>query len=121
LLEKLRAGLHPRLRWRTEVPLPIPGDKRAWDGTISGPGWFYGVEAETNPIDGQASLRRIQLKVRDAHADGVVLLLPDTRQSREFRRQFADLLAADFPVNGRRAVELLAAGVDPGGSAIVVL
>ena len=39
LLERLRRELHPSLRWRTEVPLPIPGDLRAWDAMISGDRW----------------------------------------------------------------------------------
>jgi transcriptional regulator with XRE-family HTH domain len=120
-LEKLRAMIHASLRWRTEVPLPIQGDKRAWDGGIFGPGWFYGVEAEMNPIDGQQVCRRIQLKLRDSRASGVILLMPDTRQTRRFRREFAGLLAQDYPVPGKRARELLAAGVAPGGSAIVIL
>ena len=29
LLERLRVRLHPSLRWRPEVPLPIEGDLRA--------------------------------------------------------------------------------------------
>ena len=29
LLERLRVRLHPSLGWRTEVPLPLPGDRRA--------------------------------------------------------------------------------------------
>src|SRR3954451_5502762 len=47
LLDRLRRRLHPALVWRTEVPLPIEGDRRAWDALIRGPGWLVGVEAET--------------------------------------------------------------------------
>jgi hypothetical protein len=61
------------------------------------------------------------LKRRDGGVEGVILVLPDTRITRDFRRAFADLLAADFPVVGRVAVERLSAGADPGGSAVVVL
>jgi transcriptional regulator with XRE-family HTH domain len=121
LLERFRRTLHPSLRWRTEVPLPYRGDRRAWDGMISGPAWRYGVEAERSPLDGQAVTRRLQLKRRDGGVDGAILLLPDTRTTRAFRRAFADLLAADFPVSGRVALERMSAGADPGGSAIVVL
>jgi transcriptional regulator with XRE-family HTH domain len=121
ILDRFRAALHRDLHWRTEVPLPIPGDKRAWDGSVSGQGWSYGVEAELNPLDGQAVSRRLQLKRRDGRMNGVIVLLPDTRSTRTFRRAFTTLLAEDFPVSGRRAMELLAAGADPGGSAIVVL
>src|SRR6266542_1409825 len=36
LVERLHARLSPALRWRTEVPLPSSGDKRAWDAVITG-------------------------------------------------------------------------------------
>jgi hypothetical protein len=52
------------------------------------------------PRDAQALDRRIQLKARDSSVDGVILLLPDTRAARLF---------------------LDDAGVDPGGSSIVVV
>lgn len=121
LLSWFRARLHPSLRWSTEAPLPNPGDQRAWDATVRGEGWRYGTEAELNPIDGQALIRRLTLKQRDGRVDGVILLLPDTRQARLFRREFADLLASDFPVSARTALECLGVGADPGGSAIVII
>jgi hypothetical protein len=36
LLERLRVRIAPSLRWRTEVPLPIEPDRRAWDAEIAG-------------------------------------------------------------------------------------
>jgi len=120
LLGRLRAKLHESLGWSAEVPLPNAGDQRAWDAMISGDGWRYGVEAELNPIDGQALFRRLTLKQRDGMVDGVVLLLPDTRQSRQFRREFAELIAANFPVPARVALQRLKAGLDPGGNAVIV-
>jgi hypothetical protein len=121
LLEKFHSLLHPDLSWASEVPLPIPGDHRAWDGLVRGSGWRYGAEAELNPADGQALLRRLNLKIRDGGVDGVILLLRDTRQSRQLRRELHAELAAHFPVPGRRTVKLLGGGFDPGGSSIVVL
>src|SRR5262245_4361969 len=47
LLARFRAELHATLRWRTEVPLPIPGDLRSWDAITGGIDWRVGVEAET--------------------------------------------------------------------------
>lgn len=88
---------------------------------IRGDGWRYGTEAELNPIDGQALIRRLTLKQRDGRVDGVILLLPDTRQARLFRREFADLLATDFPIPARLAMVRLANGLDPGGNAMVVI
>jgi hypothetical protein len=79
------------------------------------------VEAETLPRDAQALNRRIQLKVRDSGFDGALLIMPGTRRVREFLGAARPELAPAFPVDGRRAMELLRAGIDPGGSAIVSL
>jgi len=117
----LRSRLHALLRWAKAVPLPNPGDQRAWDALLSGPDWRYGVEAEMNPTDGQALLRRLHAKQRDGLVDGVILLLPDTRQTRLFRAEYADQLALAFPVPPRTALGRLTAGQDPGGNALVVL
>jgi transcriptional regulator with XRE-family HTH domain len=121
LLGRFRERLHASVRWATEVPLPAAGDQRAWDAMVNGNGWRYGVEAETAPRDAQAVTRRLALKRRDSGVDGVILLLPATRHTREFVRDGGDALRASLPVDGRRFVELLHAGVDPGGSAVVVL
>jgi transcriptional regulator with XRE-family HTH domain len=121
LLGRFRARLHGSLRWRLEVPLPAPGDLRAWDGQVGGPGWRLGVEAETRPTDLQALQRRLALKQRDGGVDGLILVLSDTRHNRELLRAHGDDLVERFPVPGRGAVELLAAGMLPGGNAIVLL
>jgi transcriptional regulator with XRE-family HTH domain len=119
VLGRLRAHVRATLGWALEVPLPNAGDQRAWDAVIRGSGWRYGVECEMNPIDGHALLRRLALKERDGMVDGVILLMPDTRQARLFRREFAELLADQFPVRPADALRRLAAGTDPGGSAII--
>jgi transcriptional regulator with XRE-family HTH domain len=121
LLEAFRTRLHRSVRWATEVPLPTLGDQRGWDAMISMPTWRYGVEAETSPRDAQALDRRIQLKARDSNVDGVILLLPDTRAARVFLDGAGAHLRATFPVPGRRVLELLGAGVDPGGSSTVMV
>jgi|SoiMethySBSTD1v2_1073268.scaffolds.fasta_scaffold138627_4 transcriptional regulator with XRE-family HTH domain len=121
LLSRFRAALHPSLGWATEVPLPATGDPRAWDGVVRGRGWRYGAEAEIHPTDAQALGRRIELKQRDGRVDGVLLVLPDTRHVRLFLAAAADVLLPAFPVPGRRALELLSAGVDPGGNSVIVL
>jgi hypothetical protein len=84
LLEELHGRCHSSLGWRTEVPLPTPGDQRAWDALIRGPDWREGVEAEMGPRDGQALARRLMLKQRDGSVAGVILLLPKTRRIRTF-------------------------------------
>jgi transcriptional regulator with XRE-family HTH domain len=121
LLGAFREHLHRSLGWSVEVPLPLPGDRRSWDGVVRGRDWRYGVEAETAPRDSQAVARRLQLKIRDGDVDGCLLVVRPTVQTRRFLATAGDLLRAAFPVDGAGALELLRAGVDPGGSAIVVL
>jgi hypothetical protein len=123
VLGRFRQKLHPSLRFRTEVPFPIPGDQRAWDATLTprDNSWRYGVEVEVHPVDGQAITRRAALKRRDGGMDGVIMVLPDTRQTRAFMREFGPLLAQDFQIKGPAALAHLAAGEDPGGSAVVVV
>jgi transcriptional regulator with XRE-family HTH domain len=122
LLGRFHGRLHPGLRWGTEVPLPRAGDPRAWDALVScGSDWRYGVEAETSPRDSQALVRRLNAKARDGAVDGVILVLPRTRQSREFLQAAGETLRPSFPIDGRRALELLSARVDPGGNAIVLV
>lgn len=121
LLERLHARCHGSFRWRTEVPLPVPGDLRAWDATAVCPSCRIGVEAETRLRDIQALDRRLALKERDGAMDRLVLLVLDSRLNREVIRAHGDILAVRFPVQGIRALELLGAGADPGGNALVLL
>jgi transcriptional regulator with XRE-family HTH domain len=121
LLERLHARCHHTFRWQTEVPLPIPGDLRAWDATAVCPTCRIGIEAETRVRDVQSLDRRLALKERDGGMDRLVLLVLDSRSNREAIRSFGDILTARFPVPGFRALELLAAGVDPGGNALILL
>lgn len=121
LLEDFRKELHKSLHWSVEVPLPITGDRRSWDALIRSDGWQYGVEAETAPRDSQSVARRMQLKERDGRVDGMLLVLRRTVQTRRFVSEAGELLRSVFPVDGTRAIELLRAGVDPGGNAVIVL
>jgi hypothetical protein len=113
--------VHPSVRWAVEVPLPRPGDQRRWDAMLSGRGWRYGVEVETGPRDAQALAGRLQLKQRDGDVDGIILVLPATRRVAAFLAAASPILEPAFPVAGDRALDLLGAGQDPGGSAIVVV
>src|SRR5262249_24092604 len=121
LLDRLRARLHPSLRFQTEVPFPAVSDFRAWDAVIAGPGWRHGVEAETRPTDRQALERRLALKLRDGDVDSLSLLLLNSQYNRDFVRTHRSVLAERFPLARRRALQLLAGGVDPGMSAIILL
>jgi hypothetical protein len=120
LLDRFRARLHPRLIVRTEVPLPIEGDRRAWDAVVRGTGWTRPVEAETVVDDIQALERRLALKVRDGGVDGLLLVIADTRPNR-LALSMAGGAFAGFDRNARRVLAALAGGHDPGGSSLLVL
>ncbi|MBI3748646.1 MAG: helix-turn-helix transcriptional regulator [Chloroflexi bacterium] len=121
LIGRLRTRVHRSLRFQTEVPLPAPNDRRAWDVVIAGPDWRHGVEAETRPRDRQALERRLSLKRVDGDVSSLSLLLLDSRHNRDFVRAHRDILAERFPVPGRRTLELLAVGADPGGDSVILL
>lgn len=127
LLERLRARLPGDQSFRTEVPLPIAGDQRAWDGWIGGLQMNAGgrrglpVEAETRISDLQAQLRRLVLKMRDGDADHVLLVIADTPSNRAAIRVGGTLLRDLFPITPRRAMRAIAEGRHPAGSACIFL
>ena len=119
LLARFRAELPTGLGWRSEVPLGLPGDRRAWDAVIEGRGWSLPVEAESRLRDVQELQRRLALKCRDGGVDRLILLVADTRHNRHVLRLFAAELHGSFPVRERAAMAALVAGALPPGSAIV--
>lgn len=121
LLGRFRPMLNKRLGWRTEVPVTNESDMRAWDAVVQGDGWRYGVEAETRLRDFQALQRRLALKLRDGDVDGLILVVWKTRANSTVLRSLGPDVDVTFPVLGKLAVERLAAGRDPGGSALIVL
>ena len=121
LLERMRVRLGPGVRWRTEVPLLLGNDQRAWDALMAVQQVRIGVEAETRARDAQGLQRRLALKQRDGSVEHVVLLLADTRHDRLFMRTCGEGFLAGFPIPGLVALRHLAAAEDPGGSAIILL
>ena len=121
LLERFRRLLHAALKWATEIPLPNPGDLRAWDAMVTGTDFRVGIEAETRARDGQALERRINSKQRDGLVDAVILVLADTRSNRAFLRERSASFDASFPVSASDALSALAAGRCPGGNAVVLV
>jgi transcriptional regulator with XRE-family HTH domain len=121
LLAKFRALMPPGLTWRTEVPLRIERDLRAWDAVIGGRGWQVPVDAETRLRDVQALSRKVALKRRDDGAEIMILLVADTRHNRQVLRLAKHDLVAEFPVAGREVLAALSSRERPAGSAIVIL
>jgi transcriptional regulator with XRE-family HTH domain len=123
LLDKLRVRTHASLRWTFEVPIPIPGDQRAWDAVVCGPGrGRLAIEAETKLRDVQALQRRVALKRRDDPSiDSVVLLVAGTRGNRLVVHEQGAALSADYPLAGRRILELLGEGIVPDASGVAMV
>jgi transcriptional regulator with XRE-family HTH domain len=120
LLERLRARITSNMRWRTEVPVPIEGDRRSADAVVDGQGVRAMIEAETRIDDVQALERRVNAKQRDLGIGRVILLVADTRHNRAVVAQ-VPALRARFPVSTRACLTALARGHDPGGDALVFL
>jgi transcriptional regulator with XRE-family HTH domain len=121
LIERFRPNLGSPLWLRTEVLIPIPGDKRAWDGSIEGGRSPVRLEAETRIHDVQALQRRIALKARDSGVAVVILLVSATHANRAALRAADAQFRQAFPVPGRAALRELRAGRVPGGSTIIVV
>ena len=121
LLERFRRQVGRPIRCRTEVAVPIEGDKRAWDMWIDSGSRAAGVEAETKLRDCQAVQRRIALKARDSHLAVTILVVADTHANRAAVRAAAESLAEMFPVPARVALRELRAGRIPTGSALILL
>ena len=123
LLDRLRGRSAPALKWRFEVPIPIPGDQRAWDAVIEASATErLAVEAETRLRDLQALQRRIALKRRDdPFLVGLVLLLAATHANRRLVGDHAVTLASDFPLRGRAILGALGDGRLPSGSGLVLI
>ena len=121
LLKRFRALLPAGLRHRMEVPIGPPGDLRAWDDVIGGPGWTLPVEAESRIHDVQALQRKLTLKCRDAGVDRMLLVVADTRHNRHVLRLAADDFGAAFPLRGHEALADLRAGRRPSASSVLLV
>jgi transcriptional regulator with XRE-family HTH domain len=122
LLVRFEERLAPPLVLHREVPLPIPGDLRAWDGRIRAAGRTASIEAETRIHDAQALARRIALKTRDDPDTGVVILVVNqTAHNRRVLAEHREALRAQLPLDGAAILQALRAGRIPAASGIVLL
>jgi transcriptional regulator with XRE-family HTH domain len=122
LLQRLRAILPPRTPWENEVPLPISGDRRAWDAVIRFAARdIVAVEGETRFRDAQAVQRRIALKKRDGGIDRVILLISDTRPNRAALEAAREDMRSQFPLDSRAVLAAIRADRSPHADGIVLL
>jgi transcriptional regulator with XRE-family HTH domain len=122
LLRRLRAVLPAQTTWQSEVPLPIRGDRRAWDAVIRfAAREVVAVEAETRFRDAQSVQRRVALKKRDGGIDHVILLISDTNANRHALAAVRQDLRSQFPLDSRAVLAAIRAGHAPESDGIVLL
>jgi transcriptional regulator with XRE-family HTH domain len=121
LLERLRGQLPTSATWRTEVPMPTPGDFRAWDAVCTLDRVKVAIEAEVRLTDMQALDRKIALKRRDSGIGLVILLVADTAGNRRLLAHHREALRANFPLDTRAVLAALRAGLPPRASGIVLI
>jgi hypothetical protein len=121
LLERFRARLPPGARWDVEVPLPIEGDRRAWDAMVRLDGHVAACEAETRLLDLQALARRLALKQRDGAVDVLILLISDTASNRRTLDRHRETLRPLLPFDGRAVLGMIKGGRLPTANGLVVL
>jgi len=121
VIRRFEQLLPPGTTLDREVPFPIAGDRRAWDGLFRLEHRRIAVEAETRIRDVQALDRRCSLKLRDGHADVLILVVADTTWNRGVLGDHREALRATFPLDGRQIRPLLRAGRAPEANGIVVV
>ncbi len=127
VLDRLAARLPMGTVLRREVTLGIEGDLRAWDARIErlvgldDASVGLEVEVETRIADGQALLRRLARKMRDAGIESVLVVVADTDGNRAAVAAMQILGGPMFPIGSRAALAALADGRHPGGSALIFL
>ncbi|MDH4334851.1 MAG: helix-turn-helix transcriptional regulator [Chloroflexota bacterium] len=120
LLSEFVARLSAFWRVTHEAPLPIEGDRRAWDLLLNGPA-SIGVEAETRLGDVQALERAIHLKQRDSGVRRVLLVVRGSKRNRMLIRHHLPHLRTAFPLGTAEVMRALREGRDPGADGLAVL
>lgn len=119
LIGRFRAILAQAWRVAAEVPLPNPGDRRAWDLLLRLPGQLVGVEAETRLRDIQAFVRRIRQRELEGGADAIVIVLAESALNRRLLPQLLEALGPKYGTSPRRLLRALREGQPLPGSGIV--
>ena len=121
LIGRFTATLSAAFKVMAEVPLPIPGDRRAWDLLLRLPAQLIGVEAETRIRDTQRLVRHVHQRERDGGVDVIVLLLAATRTNRELVDEIRVALGPAYCTPPRAILGALRSGQPVPGSGVVLL
>lgn len=104
---------------RTEEPLPITGDLRAFDLVLRRNEARVACEFVSRIRDGQAQIRPLLQKQRDAGVGTLVLVVRDTAENRRSVRDIGPLLHDLFPLQPRAILSAMREGRDPGANGVV--
>ena len=119
VMTRLRTRLPRHFVLKSEVPVPIAGDRRAIDALIADPPLDTGFELETRLTDAQALVRRTILKQRDAGIGCLILVFPDTVANRQAVAAAAPTIRPSFPLTSRAILAALRAGRTPSANGIL--
>jgi transcriptional regulator with XRE-family HTH domain len=122
LLARFEAELGAPLRLRREVPLPIGGDLRAWDGLVTGDDAPFVIEGESHVRDAQALERRLRAKQRDdPRAATLVLVLTRSDHHRRLLAVHREVLRDLLPLDSAPILRAVRRGRRPPASGIVLI
>ena len=122
LLRELSRQLAPELTWRSEVPLPINGDLRAWDAVISSRDDRAGIEGISRLGAIDVTIRRVQQKQRDdPRVRSVLLAVADTVRNRDAIATAGNTLRDSFPLDTGGVMRDLRRGRIPRVNGIVLI
>lgn len=105
LAQVIVTAAHESWRPRLEVPV-APGDPRAADLLLTGPGEIVHIEIERALVDFQGQLRSAQAKrevlaAQEKNPMRLVIAIPDTKRSRSRLDPFGDLITRTMPASSR--------------------
>jgi transcriptional regulator with XRE-family HTH domain len=124
LINRFRAELSAGFTVIAEAPLPLLGDRRAWDlllRLVSPMQQLIGVEAETRVRDLQRIVRHVHQRVRDGGADVVLLLLAATRTNRAVVEEIRLALGPAFATPPRDLLAALRSDHPLPGSGVILV
>jgi transcriptional regulator with XRE-family HTH domain len=119
VMTRLRERLPGYFLFKSEVPVPIAGDRRAIDSLVADPPLNTGFELETRLTDAQALVRRATLKQRDTGIACMILVFPDTAANRQAVEAAGPTLRPSFPLSSRAILAALRAGTIPTANGIL--
>ena len=97
--QRLLSRISNTWRVRMEVPLTLPGDRRAFDLWLAADRITIAIEVFTKVRDVQAQIRAAHLKWRDSDATRLIVVVAESHANRTALRAAADLVASDFPIS----------------------